>query len=169
MRSFTQNSNFEMEEALSSSRTSRFWETSSLRNIRSRAQNLPTSPRDPHITMIGFNGPMSFAMEGIYAASPSQTSNAPRGLHAYGGMASFGLTSFQNFVRFQAQNDLSTSDGSLQIVQPITQKRASKTPTMSAKKWKPSEARIRQLYVCDNKPINELREIINNEFGFMAK
>jgi hypothetical protein len=172
MTGFEQNSDFEMEEALASSHTPRFWETFSLHNIHNQPHNSITSPPAPHISMIGFDDPMFFAMEGIYAESPSQTSSAPLGLHAYGSMASPALNSFQNVVRFQAQNDLSTnnsSDGPLQTVQPIPQKRAPKAPTMSARKWKPSEARIRQLYVRDNKPINEVREIINNEFGFMAK
>jgi len=172
MTGFEQNSDFEMEEALASSHSPRFWETLSLHNIHNRPQNSLTSPPAPYISMIGFDDPLSFAMGGVYAESPSQTFNAPRSLHAYGGMASPSLNSFQNVVHFQAQNDLSTnspSDSPLQTVQPITQKRAPKAPTMSAKKWEPSEVRIRQLYVCDNRPINEVREIVNNEFGFMAK
>ncbi|ERF72537.1 hypothetical protein EPUS_02818 [Endocarpon pusillum Z07020] len=39
---------------------------------------------------------------------------------------------------------------------------------MSAKKWKPSESRIKQLYVVEEKSIKQLREIINKEFGLIA-
>ncbi|KAH6665249.1 hypothetical protein B0J14DRAFT_237414 [Halenospora varia] len=50
----------------------------------------------------------------------------------------------------------------------LTQKRAAKAPTMSAKHWKPHQNRIRQLYVSKGKSIEELREIMNKELGITA-
>lgn len=47
-------------------------------------------------------------------------------------------------------------------------KRAPKAPTLNAKRWKPYEGRIEQLYVRDGKSIGEVREIINREAGFTA-
>jgi hypothetical protein len=40
---------------------------------------------------------------------------------------------------------------------------------MSAKRWKPYESRIQQLYVQEGKSLEELREIVNKEFGLTAK
>jgi hypothetical protein len=51
---------------------------------------------------------------------------------------------------------------------PPAKKRAPKAPTMDAKKWAPGEIRIRQLFVDDELPYNELRNIVNEEFGFSA-
>ena len=53
--------------------------------------------------------------------------------------------------------------------QMTTKKRAPKAPTMTAKRWKPCEARIKELYVRQGKSLKELREIINKEFGLAAK
>ena len=39
---------------------------------------------------------------------------------------------------------------------------------MTAKKWKPCESRIKELYVQASKSIDEMREIINEEFGIAA-
>lgn len=52
--------------------------------------------------------------------------------------------------------------------QPPAKKRAPKAPKMDANKWAPAETRIRQLFVDDGLPYNELRNIINKEFGFSA-
>jgi len=51
---------------------------------------------------------------------------------------------------------------------PPAKKRAPKAPTMDTKKWAPAENRIRQLFVDDELPYNELRNIVNQEFGFSA-
>lgn len=53
--------------------------------------------------------------------------------------------------------------------QMTTKKRARKAPTMTAKRWKPCEERIKELYVRHGKSLKELREIINKEFGLAAK
>jgi hypothetical protein len=47
-------------------------------------------------------------------------------------------------------------------------KRAPKSQTMSAKRWRPCEARLKQLYVHDGKSLRELCEIVNSEFGLTA-
>lgn len=70
------------------------------------------------------------------------------------------------------ENQLSMPNSSqhqLRSPQPPSRKRAAKAPTMSAKQWKPAETRIEQLYVYDDKSIRELRETVNNEFGFVAR
>ncbi len=53
--------------------------------------------------------------------------------------------------------------------QSLPRKRTPKVPTISAKKWVPCESRMKELYVHDRKSIEELREIINKEFGLTAK
>jgi Clr5 domain len=47
-------------------------------------------------------------------------------------------------------------------------KRGQKAATMSEQRWEPASDRIRQLYVVKGKPIKEVREIVNSEFGFTA-
>jgi hypothetical protein len=47
-------------------------------------------------------------------------------------------------------------------------KRAPKAPTMSAKKWKPAEDRIRQLFLEGGSTYKELTDTVNREFGFTA-
>ncbi|KAE9380968.1 hypothetical protein N431DRAFT_137126 [Stipitochalara longipes BDJ] len=47
-------------------------------------------------------------------------------------------------------------------------KRGQKAATMSDRRWEPALDRIRQLYVVEGKPIKEVREKINAEFGFSA-
>jgi hypothetical protein len=58
---------------------------------------------------------------------------------------------------------------SRKVSQSSARKRAQKAPTMSAKRWKPYESRIQQLYVQEGKSLEELREIVNKEFGLTAK
>ena len=73
---------------------------------------------------------------------------------------------------FQAQNNLhmvNPPQYELQTVRSSTGKRGPKAPTMTAKKWEPSETRIRELWVHQEKSIRELREMVNEEFGFAAK
>jgi hypothetical protein len=49
-----------------------------------------------------------------------------------------------------------------------SQKRAPKSPTISAKKWDLHKDRIRQLYVTEKKSFNKLRDVMNQELGIMA-
>ena len=49
-----------------------------------------------------------------------------------------------------------------------TKRRAPKAPIMSVEKWRPHQNRIRQLYIAEGKPIEELREIMNKELGIKA-
>jgi hypothetical protein len=53
-------------------------------------------------------------------------------------------------------------------INPPPRKRAPKAPTMSAKKWKPAEDRIRQLFLEGGSTYKELTDIVNKEFGFTA-
>lgn len=52
--------------------------------------------------------------------------------------------------------------------QPPARKRAPKASTMSAKKWKHAEGRIRQLFVDEESSIRDLMDTVNKEFGFTA-
>ncbi|KAE8452639.1 hypothetical protein EG329_013898 [Mollisiaceae sp. DMI_Dod_QoI] len=77
----------------------------------------------------------------------------------------------QNDAPSHDQNLLPVLDQTFDRQQPsqyVTRKRAPKAPTMSAKKWKPHEDRIRQFYVKEGKSIEELREIMNKELGIAA-
>ena len=53
-------------------------------------------------------------------------------------------------------------------LQQLPPKRRQKAATMSDQRWEPASDRIRQLYVVDGRPIKEVREKINAEFGFCA-
>ena len=66
-----------------------------------------------------------------------------------------------------SQNDLRQTLH--QQPQMTSRKRAPKAPTMTAKRWKPCEARIKELYVHHGKSLRELREIVNKEFSLDAK
>ena len=66
----------------------------------------------------------------------------------------------------QATNILSSTRHS-RIQPPRT--RNKKASTMSAKKWKPAENRIKELWVDEEKTVDELRDLVNSEFGFTAK
>ncbi|KAL9618251.1 MAG: hypothetical protein Q9160_007021 [Pyrenula sp. 1 TL-2023] len=63
---------------------------------------------------------------------------------------------------------LAKSQGQPQPGPSFTRKRAKKAPTMSAKKWRPAESMIRQLYLHDEKSIKELRDIVNEKFELVA-
>jgi len=145
------------------------------------SQSVPTSAHSlqaPHIPMVGSDNPMASAKGVPHTQFPSQMSFEPPALHANSSMDSLGLMSCQNGksfdqngVHFQALINLSMANPpqrQLQKLQSSTQKRAPKAPTMSAEKWKPSESRIKQLYVNEDKSIKELREIVNKEFGLIA-
>lgn len=56
-----------------------------------------------------------------------------------------------------------------QLSSSSARKRAPKAPTMSAKRWRPAEDRIKELYVHEDKSIKQLRDIVNGEFDFEAK
>jgi hypothetical protein len=76
----------------------------------------------------------------------------------------------QNFSR--TQDDLPVNnvpESQQQQSQSLSRKRTPKVPTISAKKWIPCESRMKEVYVHDRKSIEELREIINKEFGLTAK
>lgn len=132
--------------------------------------------------MAGSNNPTSSEIGAIHTTFPLQMSFEPLTSHTSGSMDSLGLTSCHKETsvshcggRFQAQNNLSiTNPPQLQLQLQLqnalssTRTRAPKAPTMSAKKWKPSESRIKQLYVFEEKSIKQLREIVNKEFGFIA-
>lgn len=73
---------------------------------------------------------------------------------------------------FQGQQSLPVDNlppNCRKVSQSSARKRAPKAPTMSANSWKPYERRIQQLYVQERKPLKELREIVNREFGITAK
>ncbi|EPE24439.1 Ankyrin repeat-containing protein [Glarea lozoyensis ATCC 20868] len=53
-------------------------------------------------------------------------------------------------------------------ISKLTQKRAPKAPTISAKKWELHRDRIRQLYVTQKKTIKEVRDVMNKELGLPA-
>jgi hypothetical protein len=169
---------FEIEEVPANSYPQTLFETSSFSTIHSQSQHPPTSLQAPRISMVGSDNPLAFAMGVPHTRFPSQMSFEPPALHPNGSMHSLGLMSCQNGTSFdqngvhcQAQNNLSMANPSqrqLQTFQSSTRKRAPKAPTMSAEKWKPSEGRIKQLYVYEDKSIKELREIVNKEFGLMA-
>jgi hypothetical protein len=72
---------------------------------------------------------------------------------------------------FQGQQTLPMDNppsSSHKVSQSSSRKRAPKAPTMSADSWRPSEGRIQQLYVREGKSLEELREIVNREFGITA-
>jgi hypothetical protein len=64
-----------------------------------------------------------------------------------------------------AQPILNQTVNQQEPAQVLTNKRAQKASTMSAKRWAPHKNRIRQLYVSEAKSLEELREIMNTELG----
>jgi hypothetical protein len=74
------------------------------------------------------------------------------------------------FSRTQDDRSLNNvPEGQQPQSQSLPRKRTPKVPTISAKKWIPCESRMKEVYVHDRKSIEELREIINKEFGLTAK
>lgn len=169
---------FELRDVPASSNSQTSFEASSLPTIHNQFQNPLTSSQAPHIPTVCSDKPTAF----VTGVAPTQFSSfvsfEPPALRANGSMHSLGLmscqngTSFdQNGIHFQAQSNLlmaSPSQRQLPTPRSSTRKRAQKAPTMSAEKWKPSESRIRQLYVYNDKSIKELREIVNKQFGLKA-
>lgn len=68
------------------------------------------------------------------------------------------------------QNNAQPTDTQQQALDPATRprKRAPKAPTISAKKWKLHETRLKQLYVHEGKSYEEVGDILNKELGFTA-
>lgn len=173
------NMEFDIEDVPASSYSQTSFETSSLPATHNQFQHLPTPLEAPHIPKARSDKPMAFDTRMPPTGFPSLVSFEPPVLHANGSMQSLDLMSChngtffdQNDVRFQAQSNPLMARPSLcqlQTHQSPTRKRALKASTMSAEKWKPSESRIKQLYVYEDKSIKELREIVNKEFGFEAK
>jgi hypothetical protein len=173
------NVDFEIEDVPASSYSQTSFETSSLPTLHNQFQHLPTPLQAPHIPTVCSDKPTAFATRMPPTGFPSLVSFEPPVLQANGSTHLLGLischdgTSFdQNDLHFQAQSNplmASPSHRLLQSSQSSTRKRAPKAPTMSAEKWKPSESRIKQLYVYKDKSVKELREIVNEEFGLKAK
>ena len=57
----------------------------------------------------------------------------------------------------------------LEVVHPVSRKRAPRVSTMSAEKWEPAESRIRQLFVDEERTYKEVMDTVNKEFGFKAR
>jgi hypothetical protein len=73
---------------------------------------------------------------------------------------------------FQGEHSLAADNppsSSHKVSQSSVRKRAPKAPTMSANSWRPCESRIQELYVHEGKSLEELRDIVNREFGIRAK
>lgn len=70
-----------------------------------------------------------------------------------------------NFGKSSLTNDQPPQLGS---VRPPPRKRPPKAPTMSSKKWAPTEDRIRQLFVGGASTYKGLTDTVNKEFGFTA-
>lgn len=81
-------------------------------------------------------------------------------------------TTYQQHVfKYQPQGGLlsnNPSQANPQLSRSTNRKRAPKAPTMSDRKWKPDENRIRELYSDEKGIQEELRRTINEKFGFAA-
>jgi hypothetical protein len=170
--------NFEIEDVPASSYSQTSFEPSSLPANHSQFKHFLTPLQAPYMPTMCSDKLTAFATRMPPTQSPSLMSFEPPVQRANGSMHLLGLTSGhdgpsfdQNGVPFQAQSNPlmgSPSQHQLQTCQSSTRKQAPKAPTMSAEKWKPSESRIKQLYVYKDKSIRELREIVNKEFGLEA-
>jgi hypothetical protein len=77
----------------------------------------------------------------------------------------------QDVIDFQLPSSTPTNNTIQRQPQPShasIKRRAPKASTMSEERWKPAERRIKQLYHDDNDAQEDLRRIVNNEFGFSA-
>lgn len=124
------------------------------------------------------NSTMDFAREEPHAMFPPKTSGLGSTMYANNSIIPIDHISAHDFLSFR-QNDAPSHNQNLlpvldqpfnrqQPSQLVIRRRAPKAPIMSAKKWKPHENRIRQLYVKEGKSIEELREIMNKELGIAA-
>jgi hypothetical protein len=117
------------------------------------------------------NNPRQLGMAVPFSPFQRQVPNAPMSLHPHS--ISMNATS-PDQGRSSSLKRLRESTENLPLYPqfedgpPPAKKRAPKAPTMDAKKWAPAEIRIRQLFVDDGLPYNELRNIVNKEFGFSA-
>jgi hypothetical protein len=170
MASFDECIDLEMAEAPTLSHPHLFFGSPSLHTTGNQSQWQLPPPRGVPIQTVSLDDTMSFAQ--LYQQIPFE----PLALHIDDSLVP-PLTRFaQNSMSF-AQNELFQAQVNLpadnvpcqlQPSQFLIRKRAPKAPTISAKNWKPCENRIKELYVHDNKYMEEVREIINKEFGLTA-
>ena len=52
---------------------------------------------------------------------------------------------------------------------PPVQTRKKKAPTLRAEAWEPYKARILELHIEQRRPLREVKQIIEEEFGFVAE
>ncbi|KAH7255284.1 uncharacterized protein BKA55DRAFT_537697 [Fusarium redolens] len=69
----------------------------------------------------------------------------------------------------QPQNVSAVNNFDAQSMAPPPKQRRKKAPTLRAKDWEPYKARVLELHDTQKKPLNEVREIIEKEFGFTAE
>lgn len=119
---------------------------------------------DPSFT--AFVKPLAHAIEVPPTLLPSQSLS-----ELVSSTASVG-THFPGFIAAQygghsQVTTLPSSTHHSQIQPSRTRKR--KASTMSATKWAPAENRIKELWIDEEKTLDELRDFVNSEFGFTAK
>lgn len=119
---------------------------------------------DPSSTT--FIEPLAPAIGGPPALLPSQPSSNFLSSTASVGIQLPDSTAAQYESSSQTTNILSSTNH-LQIQPPCTRKR--KAPTMSKVTWKDAENRIKELWVDEEKPLVDLRDVVNSEFNFTAK
>lgn len=171
MDSFGSDTRFKMVKVPSHSHPQTSLESSSLYTTRINSQRSITPLQEFPAFDERSNGSMNPAWVEAHAIF-RPTSYANDSIMPPDHTSAHNFSSFwQNNASSQSQNalpDLDQPSNRQRPAQFLTGKRAPKAPTMSAKDWNPHKDRIRQLYVSKGKSIEELREIMNREFGITA-
>jgi hypothetical protein len=169
MASFDECIDLEMAEAPTLSHPHLFFGSPSLHTTGNQSQWQLPPPRGVPIQTVSLDDTISFAE--LYQQTPFEplALNNDSLVPPLTGFAQ-DSTSFAQNELFQAQVNLPADNVPCQLQQSqfLNRKRAPKAPSISAKNWKPCENRIKELYVRDSKYMEEVREIINKEFGLMA-
>jgi hypothetical protein len=67
---------------------------------------------------------------------------------------------------YNAASNIPINDGN--ITYPSARPRKSKAPTIREADWEPHKARIIELHISENQPLDEVRRIMEAESGFCA-
>ncbi|KAF5669520.1 TPR-like protein [Fusarium heterosporum] len=133
---------------------------------------------DPWTTTPDFLGEFAFAEQqnhthyGIDSVS-STSQQLALGMHLAPDEGSHQLNSLQSWVQ-RSQNEASSNNTKDTQMMPLTpmgpppKTRKPKAPTRRAKDWEPYKARILELHITQKLPLKQVKELIEDEFGFIA-
>ena len=180
MNTFSEEFGFDTEELLTNSYPPAPSSVPGFLNATYHDLQIPANPVEYYpSSMINFSQAMEFTMSEPSMMHTSQTPFQLPLSQSSGGGPPIGFHNAAALEPFQQPETILQSQHSLSdqnfpssqynTNQTTADNRTPKNTTVPAKKWKPAESRIRQLYVHEGLSIDDLRKVINEEFGFNAK